>query len=209
MELIFSFLLVLILFFLYLVYTPLANPSSAHLIRLLLGTCGLLLMLMTETLYAFRKRVHWFRVGPLRLWLSFHIVTGIVGPCLALLHAGFMFRGLAGLAMLLTLLVVFSGFVGRYIYVAIPRNADRGDLSQTVLSAQAAMLPAKLNHPPTVEATPILQQRKMHDDQNSGLQTAHRWLRWWYIIHIPLGLTLFLTIAVHVLTTIFFGALTP
>ena len=40
------------------------------------------LLLMTETLYTFRKRFKWLQVGRLRAWLSFHIFTGIVGPAL-------------------------------------------------------------------------------------------------------------------------------
>lgn len=43
---------------------------------------------------------------------------------MVLLHSSFKFNGLAGLAMLLTVGVAASGFIGRYIYTAVPRNAD-------------------------------------------------------------------------------------
>jgi hypothetical protein len=57
-------------------------------------------------------------------WLQFHIFTGIVGPYLVLLHSSWKFNGLAGVVTLLMVVVVLSGFVGRYIYTAVPRNVD-------------------------------------------------------------------------------------
>jgi hypothetical protein len=60
------------------------------------------------------------------IWLQFHIFTGIVGPYLVLLHTSWKFNGLAGVLMLLTGITVLSGFVGRYIYTALPRTAAGG-----------------------------------------------------------------------------------
>lgn len=117
-ELLISALLALLFLIGYAVYTLLAEISWGHPVGLLLGLLGLILMLMTETLYTLRKRVPWFRMGPLCYWLSFHIITGIVGPWLALLHTAFQFKGWAGLTMLLVVIVFISGFVGRYIYHA-------------------------------------------------------------------------------------------
>ena len=37
------------------------------------------------------------------------------------MHTGLQFRGLAGFTMLLTVLVVASGFVGRYLYSGLQR----------------------------------------------------------------------------------------
>jgi hypothetical protein len=90
----------------------------------MLGVIGFALMVMTETLYSLRKRSPRFTFGRLSIWLEFHIVTGIVGPFMVLLHSSWKFSGLAGVVMLLTVLIVLSGFVGRYIYTAIPRTAD-------------------------------------------------------------------------------------
>jgi hypothetical protein len=89
-----------------------------------LGSVGFLLMLMTEMLYSTRKRAVHRPWGRLASWLRFHIITGIVGPYLVFLHSDWSFRGLAGTVLLLTFLVVVSGFIGRYIYTAVPRNAD-------------------------------------------------------------------------------------
>jgi len=101
-----------------------------------LGIVGFMLMLMTETLYSLRKRMRTVRFGRMSLWLKFHIFTGLVGPYMVLLHTSWKFNGLAGVTSLLTLIIVISGFVGRYIYTRIPRTAD-GVVIEGSLSAEA------------------------------------------------------------------------
>ncbi len=89
-----------------------------------LGVIGFVLMLMTEILYSVRKRYQFARWGKLQHWLSFHIVTGIVGPFMVLLHTSWKFNGLAGLLTIMTVIIVASGFIGRYIYTALPRSPE-------------------------------------------------------------------------------------
>ena len=89
-----------------------------------LGIVGFVMMVMTETLYTLRKRSRSARWGRMSTWLQFHIFTGIVGPYMVLLHTSWKFNGLAGVLMLLTFITVLSGFIGRYIYTALPRSAD-------------------------------------------------------------------------------------
>ena len=89
-----------------------------------MGIVGFVLMLMTEVLYSVRKRsrrAHWGRMSQ---WLNFHIFTGIVGPYMVLLHTSWKFNGIAGITFLLTVVIVLSGFIGRYIYTAVPRTAE-------------------------------------------------------------------------------------
>jgi hypothetical protein len=88
-----------------------------------IGILGFLLMLATETLYSLRKHSRRLaRWGSMQTWLSVHIFTGIVGPYMVFLHTGWQFAGLAGVTMLFTAVVVASGFIGRYIYTAVPRT---------------------------------------------------------------------------------------
>ena len=42
--------------------------------------------------------------------------------------------------------------------------------------------------------------------QTEMLETARRLLRLWHILHIPFGLTLFFSVALHVVATIYFRA---
>jgi len=111
-------------------------PPASDLFGHGLGIFGFLLMLMTETLYSLRKRMRSVRFGRMSLWLQFHIFTGLVGPYMVLLHTSWKFNGLAGVTTLLTVVIVISGFVGRYIYTRIPRTAD-GNVIEGSLSAEA------------------------------------------------------------------------
>lgn len=99
-------------------------PGASELFGHGIGVIGFILMLMAETLYTLRKRSKSARWGRMSNWLQFHIFTGLVGPYMVLLHTSWKFNGLAGMVMLLTVIIVASGFVGRYIYTSVPRNAD-------------------------------------------------------------------------------------
>lgn len=115
------------------------DPHSSGLLGHGFGVIGFILMLMTETLYSLRKRSRLARWGRPANWLRFHIVTGLVGPFMVLLHAAWRYNGLAGLVMLMTSVVVLSGFIGRYIYTRIPRSADGRLLDAAELQVQVAL----------------------------------------------------------------------
>lgn len=99
-------------------------PEAGAFVGHSFGVIGFLLMLSTETLYSLRKRATSARWGKMSQWMQFHIFTGIVGPFMVLLHTAWRFQGLAGAVTLMTVVVVLSGFIGRYIFTAVPRNAD-------------------------------------------------------------------------------------
>lgn len=111
-------------------------PAARQFFGHSLGIIGLALMLMTETLYTLRKRSRTARWGRMVDWLQFHIFTGLVGPYLALLHTAWSFNGLAGVAILLTVIIVISGFIGRYIYTAVPRTVDGVELEEAEIKAR-------------------------------------------------------------------------
>jgi hypothetical protein len=112
-------------------------PAAGELFGHMLGILGFLLMLMTETLYSLRKRTRSARWGRLSVWLQLHIFTGLVGPYMVLLHTSWKFNGIAGVTTLFTVIIVFSGFIGRYIFTRIPRTLDgleiEGTLSESAL----------------------------------------------------------------------------
>jgi len=112
-------------------------PAAGALFGHSIGIFGFILMLMTEVLYSFRKRTRNASWGKMSSWLQFHIFTGLVGPYMVLLHTSWKFNGLAGATTLLTVIIVFSGVIGRYIYTRIPRTMDgleiEGTLSESAL----------------------------------------------------------------------------
>jgi len=93
-----------------------------------LGILGFLLMVATETLYSWRKTRRDARWGRTHVWLKAHIFGGIVGPYMVFLHTGFHFAGLAGITFWMTVALMCSGFIGRYIHTAIPRTATGYEL---------------------------------------------------------------------------------
>lgn len=263
-ELNLSLVVVLFLATVYIVYEALSIPAGGHPFGHTLGILGALLMIMTEILYSARKRWQIFNFGQVRHWLSFHIFTGIVGPALVLMHTGLVFRGLAGLTMLLTVLVVISGFLGRYIYTAVPRTVAGLEIDRRTLEAQAigqqrnltiwaADKPARVqalvrretarpaDHQ-ELSAAAVLTRRiqeyhqrqqlnaairkldkeeqlKMADVKKSirrqqrllrqidSLQTVQQMMGLWHTLHVPLGLTLFTAMFIHIGASIYYSGL--
>ncbi|MDD5367721.1 MAG: hypothetical protein PHQ40_01440 [Anaerolineaceae bacterium] len=119
-------------------------PAASEFYGHSIGILGFLLMLMTESLYTLRKRSHSARWGRMSSWLDFHIFTGLVGPFMVLLHSSWKFNGIAGVLMLLTIVIVVSGFIGRFIYTRVPRTADGAELQVTELEALISDVDAQL-----------------------------------------------------------------
>lgn len=109
-----------------------------------IGILGFILMLMTEILYSWRKRSRSTRWGKMANWLRFHIFTGLVGPYMVLLHTSWKFNGLAGIVLLLTVIIVLSGIMGRYIYTAVPRTADGVEIEASELARQIEIVEGDL-----------------------------------------------------------------
>src|SRR5688572_31713045 len=119
-------------------------PPAGELFGHVMGIIGFVFMLMTETLYSLRKRSRTVKWGKLSNWLQFHIFTGLVGPFMVLLHTSWKFNGIAGVTTLFTIIIVVSGFIGRYIFTRIPRTMDglelEGTLSQEALKQARQLL---------------------------------------------------------------------
>lgn len=145
-ELWMAFLTIVLITALYLLILTVTRriPPASELFGHSIGIIGFALMLLTETLYSLRKRSRSVKWGRMSTWLQFHIYMGIVGPFMVLLHSSWKFNGLAGVTTLLTIIIVMSGFVGRYIFTRIPRTMDgleiEGTLSQEALKQARRLL---------------------------------------------------------------------
>ncbi|MEQ8857457.1 MAG: hypothetical protein RIC56_02310 [Pseudomonadales bacterium] len=119
----------------------------------LLGIVGTTLMGLL-LLYPARKRMRALqRLGPTSVWFRVHMVFGIVGPLLIILHSNFNLGSFNGrVALFCTLVVAGSGIVGRYIYAKLHyglygRKASLAGLRNDVeamrdgQSAMSSMLP--------------------------------------------------------------------
>ena len=52
----------------------------------------------------------------------------------------------------------------------------------------------------------MLTRRRDLQRQTEMLEAARRVMRVWHILHIPFGLTLFFSVALHVIATVYFRA---
>jgi hypothetical protein len=108
------------------------------------GLLGALFMLMPFLYMARKRSVRGLRGGSLKAWLEAHLFCGIVGPVLITFHTSFKFNGIVSAAYWSMVIVVLSGFVGRYLYVRIPRSIRGAELTRAELDARADEIGAEL-----------------------------------------------------------------
>jgi hypothetical protein len=128
------------------------SGSVSHLI----GVVGFGLLTM-PFMYAARKR--WTRLssaGSITTWLEAHIFCGIVGPVLVTFHTAFKFNGVISVAYWSMMLVMLSGFVGRYLYVRIPKSIRGAELTRAEIEMRMAILTAHLAE---IGLNPVLRTR--------------------------------------------------
>jgi len=173
----------------YLVHQPLgAPPNGGTWLGYTLGTIGAVLILWL-TWFGVRKRRYGAGIGSLRGWLSAHVYLGTSLILIAFLHAGFQVGwNIHTLALVLMLLVIFSGFFGVFAYLRYPTlmtrnrdNASREAMLEEIaeIDQNALMLADTVD--PTIHATVLRSiertqlgggvwaQLTAHDDSEAAL----------------------------------------
>lgn len=179
-----------------------------------LGVSGALLMLVPLA-YSLVKRIPPVRraAGPgMRSFLVWHIYAGLVGAGLALLHTGHKFQSPLGIALTaMLLLVVLSGFVGRYLLGFIGEDLRskqahletlQREFEQTLrqmTSVDSQQAPVRQIAVPLVGAIADLEYGVRADQHLRGWFT--RWLRF----HLVISGVLYALLALHVWAGIEFG----
>jgi glycerol-3-phosphate acyltransferase PlsY len=116
---------------LYVWHDPGVAPTGGTWLGYTLGTVAALLIVWLM-LFGIRKRSYSTTLGSTRGWLSAHIYLGTALILLALLHCGFQFGwNLHTFALVLMLIVIFSGFFGVYAYLRYPTLMTRNRESAT------------------------------------------------------------------------------
>ncbi len=111
------------------------------------GIIGSLMMIVGVFGYMARKRFRSLsRLGILKHWLEFHIFLCSLGPILVLYHTTFKFGGLVAISFWSMVAVVFSGIIGRYIYLQIPRTIEGRAMSMNELAIKKAKFNAGLKN---------------------------------------------------------------
>jgi hypothetical protein len=140
-----------------------------------LGISGASLMLV-PLIYSIVKRVPPIKglvtkAVPMRTLLSWHIYAGIVGPILALLHTAHKFHSTLGIALTaMMLIVVLSGFTGRYLMSQISQDLREKKNLQAALLQQYQETAAAVARRP--EIAPMF----------SVLSSISRWVRTYLLV---------------------------
>jgi thioredoxin reductase/Pyruvate/2-oxoacid:ferredoxin oxidoreductase delta subunit len=93
--------------------------------------------------YLLRRSPRWGRLlpGNLKLWMSSHVMTGLLALLCVLVHAGFTAKDtVGGHALIALAVVVVTGTIGRYLYSYVPRAANGREEDLDNLRARLAAL---------------------------------------------------------------------
>jgi len=152
-----------------------------------IGVTGGVLMLLLFS-YPMRKHFRFMhRLGSAKPWFVVHMVLGVSGPLLILLHSTFHIGSInAGVALFSMVIVAVSGVVGRFLYVRLHRNLHGEKLSLLELRGahSASEQPAtRLRFAPTVAQRLADFERRVHPPEGRKPSLAHSlvvvpWQRW-------------------------------
>ncbi|MFY9570414.1 MAG: 4Fe-4S dicluster domain-containing protein, partial [Blastocatellia bacterium] len=93
--------------------------------RWITGLVGLIGIAGVMT-YPVRRQIYKRRAGPLRYWLLSHIYLGVIAGIMILLHGGTESGGLLTTLLMISFdLVIFTGFLGLFLYLVVPRLLTR------------------------------------------------------------------------------------
>jgi hypothetical protein len=203
-----------------------------------LAVSGSVLMLVPLA-YMFVKRipgVKSFVTSRVRMktLLTWHIYAGVLGPILVILHTGHKFESPLGIALTgMTLIVVISGFVGRYLMTFFSREIREKRKTLTDLQAEyqkvrldledsniqelsafsflRARLVARLSEEPPPGLAQLLNLARLAEsiaDVEYAIATHEHFksaFKAWLKLHIVLSLVLYILLGLHVWASIHFG----
>ena len=107
----------------------------------IVGSAMMILLLF----YSLRKRTKLFgKAGAIGRWLDIHIFFGTVVPLLIILHSTFKLNGIVSVSFWSMVLVSLSGFIGRYLYVQIPRTIRGQELDLDEVHKKSETIGKKL-----------------------------------------------------------------
>jgi hypothetical protein len=138
-----------------------------------LGVAGAAMMLLLFT-YPLRKYVRFtHRWGKVKWWFVVHMVLGIGGPLLILLHSTFLLKSLnATVAFFSMLIVAGSGVVGRFLYIRIHRGLHGQKISFKELQTQAGLAEGEMKS--RLRFAPEVAERLLAFEAHA-FDRGHRW----------------------------------
>ncbi len=202
------------------------------------GIAGAVLMLVPLA-YPIVKRIRFVnaRITPhvsLQSWMTVHVYAGILGPLLGIIHTGHKFDSWLGITLTaVMLLVVVSGFIGRYLLTYVSQDIkDKLLLLQTARGDLDSAWGALQNAPPELRTLPkmrllvaglaslgldlqiggpageVTKLAESVADLEFAIRTHELFKRWcsrWLNLHLVLSVILYVLLALHVWAGIHLG----
>ena len=184
----------------------------------LLGIAGAILFVLLLA-YSLVKRSAWVRARAtgyvsMRGVLSFHVYTGVVGALLGILHSGHRYQSPLGVALVSAMLVVvLSGFVGRYYLAQVGTDLREQQASLGLLRARYDLLAAGAA-PPVGTVTAGASGRDVRrlvgaiadlEYAIARREVIKRALSRWTVLHVAAALVLYPLLALHIWNGVYFG----
>ena len=207
---------------------------------LVFGISGALLMFV-PLLYLIVKRIKPLKKAmtrhvSMRTMLAVHIYAGVIGPVLVVIHSGHKFESPLGIALIaMTLIVVLSGFIGRYLMsvigreirekkamledlrndydIAVGQLEDSGRVSlprdagpiRSTVLRVFAPLFQKLGDPVEIEVLRLADAIADVEYAMRTHQTFKRAFSKWLKLHIVISVVLYLLIVLHIFAEWYYG----
>jgi hypothetical protein len=139
-----------------------------------IGVAGGVFMLLLF-LYPLRKRFRFtHKWGKVKWWFWFHMLLGVGGPWLILVHSTFRIGSLnAGVALYSMLIVAGSGVIGRFLYRHVNRGLRGEEIALEELKHYAGM--HKANADAKLAFAPAVAQR-LRAFEEAELRSTPGWL---------------------------------
>ena len=184
-----------------------------------LGIAGALLFVLLLA-YSLIRRIPWLkRRASLRAMLSFHVYAGAVGAALGILHTGHQYQSPLGIVLVVSmLLVVLSGFAGRYYLAEIGTDIreqrqelgvlrTRYDLiaSGIATALQGGAPPAAATAALGVPIPALVAGIADLEYAISRREALKRALARWVVLHVVAAIVLYPLLALHVWSGIYYG----
>lgn len=150
-----------------------------------IGMTGTILIVIS-IIYTLRKRKFVFKFGYVKRWLIAHEWLAIIGTGLIFVHGGFHGHALVPLLTTGVMFVtVVSGLTGRYLFLQV---------------SEELMLQKK-----------EMEKRGMAKEEIENallsLIVAHKLMKHWRTVHIPIVFILALTVTFHILSALYYDGL--
>ena len=183
----------------------------------LIGIAGAVLLVLLlaypVTKRSVRLKTWATKRAPLRAVLSFHVYAGVVGALLGIVHSGHKLYSPLGIGLVAAMLVVvFSGFVGRYylVHVGTGLREQQGMLAvlRTRYDAVAGALARPSPAVAAVAGVPLPSLLGAIADLEHAIaarETLKRAFSRWTVLHVGAAIAMYSLLALHIWNGIYYG----